>query len=172
MAEAFLRHQLERRGVPAHVHSAGLMYDGEPATDHGVAVLRELGLDISSHRSRIMGDELLTRADLVLGMARLHIREAVVRVPSIWPRSFTLKELVRRGLETGTRSADQPLSEWLAKCHAGRVPGDLLGESRDDDVADPYGSTRRNYERTAAELHRLIDDLVELAFPSIPGASS
>ena len=168
MAEAFLGDQLRRRGIDARVHSAGLLYDGEPATDHGQSVLRDLGLDLSGHRSRIMDGELLSRADLVLGMARLHIREAVVRVPSIWPRAFTLKELVRRGADAGSRAPDQPLGEWLAKCHAGRTHSDLLGDSRADDVADPIGSSRANYARTAAELHDLIDRLVGLAFPPDP----
>ena len=59
-------------------------------------VLAGRGLDISSHRSRTMSRQLLAEADLVVGMAREHVREAVLAVPDLWARAFTLKELVRR----------------------------------------------------------------------------
>ena len=170
MAEALLRDRLDRRGVPARVHSAGLIDAGRPASEHGVSLLRAQGLDLGPHRSRTLVPELLGDADLVLGMAREHVREAAVMLPSAWPRSFTLKELVRRGSEVGFRMPDQPLSEWLAKCHVGRSQRDLLGTSVDDDVADPYGGPINAYERTVSQLTDLVDRLVDLAFP--PGAAT
>src|SRR5688500_4239423 len=109
MAEAFLQNRLVSRGVPARVHSAGLLQSGRPATDEGVAVLGTLGLDITPHRSRTVEEHMLATADLLLGMARMHVREAVVMLPSIWPRAFTLKELVRRGADVGPRAPGQPL---------------------------------------------------------------
>ena len=165
MAEAFLRQRLQCRGIDANVHSAGLLRSGAPASDHGIAVLRGLGLDIGGHRSTKLAPELLRGADLVLGMAREHVRAAVVEEPQVWPRAFTLKELVRRGAEVGPRTLGQPLEEWLDKCHAGRLTGDLLGESEGDDVAYPIGQARAVYERTAAELFDLVERLVDLAFP-------
>jgi protein-tyrosine-phosphatase len=168
MAEALLRDRLRRRGVDGHVHSAGLLDAGQPPSPHGVTVMQTMGLDLSGHRSRTMNSELLTSADLVLGMARLHVREAVVFVPSIWPRAFTLKELVRRATEVGPRTMGQPFDEWLAKCHAGRAHADLLGDTLEDDVDDPIGTSRANYERTAAELRDLVDRLVDIAFPPSP----
>ena len=168
MAEAFLQHRLQRQGVEARVHSAGLLRAGVPASEHGVAVLRGLGLDLGTHRSTTMSRQLLQEADLVLGMAREHVRAAVVEEPQAWPRAFTLKELVRRGAEVGPRTQGQPLEEWLEKCHAGRLTGDLLGTSDVDDVADPIGQPRAVYERTAAELYDLVDRLVDLAFPAPP----
>jgi protein-tyrosine phosphatase len=164
MAEGLLRDRLARRGVPAHVHSAGLLDDGEPASGHGVDVLRQRGIDLSGHRSRTLTPDLVTGADLLLGMARLHVREAVVLRPEVWPRAFTLKELVRRGEDIGPRAAGQPVGEWLLKAHAGRAHSDLLGEAGDDDIFDPIGSSRPVYERTAAELEDLTDRLVALLF--------
>lgn len=168
MAEAFLQHRLQCQGVEARVHSAGLLRAGIPASDHGIAVLRGLGLDLDAHRSTTMTGQLLQGADLVLGMAREHVRAAVVEEPQVWPRAFTLKELVRRAAEVGPRTAGQPFGEWLDKCHAGRLTSDLLGTSGADDVADPYGQPRAVYERTAAELYDLVDRLVDLAFPRPP----
>ncbi|MBW3615513.1 MAG: low molecular weight protein arginine phosphatase [Actinobacteria bacterium] len=165
MAEGMLRHRLAARGHGARVHSAGLLDAGRPASAHGVDVLGARGIDLGSHRSRTLTAELVRGADLVLGMARMHVREAVVLVPAAWPRAFTLKELVRRGEEIGPRSAGQPLEEWLSKAHAGRSRSDLMGDSDLDDIFDPIGSPRSRYEATAAEIEDLTDRLVALVLP-------
>ncbi|MBW3555963.1 MAG: hypothetical protein KY454_03390 [Actinobacteria bacterium] len=165
MAEGILRHQLAARGVSATVHSAGLLDAGRPASAHGVDVLREQGIDLGAHRSRTVSAELVRGADLVLGMARMHVREAVVLVPEAWPRAFTLKELVRRGREIGPRSPGQALEEWLSKAHAGRSRSELMGDSDDDDIFDPIGAPRSRYQSTAAEIDDLTRRLVALVFP-------
>lgn len=165
MAEGLLRDRLGRRGVPATVASAGLLDAGAPASAHGVDVMRERGIDIAGHRSRTMSPDLLVDAELVLGMARRHVREAVVLSPDIWPRTFTLKELVRRGEERGPRAPGQDLAEWLAKVHAGRTHTEILGDSEADDIADPIGLARAAYVRTAAEIEDLVDRLVALLYP-------
>ena len=164
MAEAFLRHRLQEIGVEAHVHSAGLLGPGRAASPEGVAVLADWGLDARAHRSRRLAREMLDRSDLVLGMAREHVREAVLLAPEVWPRAFTLKELVRRGEQAGARARGQAFDEWLAKLHAGRTRSDLLGSSAHDDVADPYGESRAVYRRTALELDGLVGRLVELGW--------
>lgn len=51
---------------------------------------------------------------------------------------------------------------WLTELHQGRRLADLLGDSRDDDVADPIGRPRRAYERTAQELEGLTTRLAAL----------
>lgn len=164
MAEAFLRRRLSDAGVEARVHSAGLLSDGLAATQHGVRVMADLGLDTSAHRSRRLVRELVAGADLVLGMAREHVREAVVFEAEAWPRSFTLKELVRRGEQRGARPPGQPFDEWLAKMHAGRERSDFVGRSPDDDIADPIGANIDVYRRTAAEIDDLVRRLVLLAW--------
>lgn len=162
MAEALLRDRLAGRGVPAYVHSAGLLEPNRAASAYGVDVLRARGLDLSHHRSRTLTRDMVTAPDLVVGMARLHVRESVVLAPEVWPRAFTLKELVRRGEDVGPRSPDQSLEEWLLKVHAGRTHTDLLGESEADDIFDPMGSRRVIYERTADDISALCDRLVSL----------
>ncbi len=170
MAEAFLRHRLEELAVPAHVHSAGLLDDGRPAAAEGVRLLGRMGLDTSAHRSRRMTAAMLEGADLVLCMAREHVREAVLLSPEAWPRSFTLKEIVRRAERAGPRAADQPFDEWLAKLHAGRTRADLLGSSDDDDVADPIGGGHSVYQGTADEIRDLVDRLVALGWTAPQGS--
>ncbi len=50
----------------------------------------------------------------------------------------------------------------MALTSLGRRPLDLLGESADDDVADPYRRSARVYAATAAELADLVSRLVTL----------
>jgi len=151
--------------VAATVRSAGLLRGGgQPASAHGVDVLSGMGIDLSAHRSRTMTADLLVPADLILAMAREHVREAVVLAPEVWPRTFTLKELVRRGSRAGPRQPSEPLAGWLARAHEGRTTRDLMGRSSEDDVADPIGQPRRAYEAMVAEVGNLLDQLVWLVW--------
>lgn len=162
MAEVLLRHHLAERGVEAGVSSAGLLFDDHEASAHAVTVLGDRGIDLSGHRSRRITADLLSSADLLLAMERRHVREAVVVAPAIFPRTFTLKELVRRGEQIGHRAPDEDLSAWLARAGAGRRPAAVLGASPDDDVEDPIGRPIERYDRTAAELDDLTSRLVDL----------
>jgi len=175
MGEALLHHRLAAAGIDAHVHSAGLVSEGVPASAHGVRALAKRGVDLGAHRSRALTPEMVAQADLVIGMAREHVREAVALRPEAFPRTFTLRELVRRAGAVGPRrpvpgadpgaDALEPLDAWLARVSAGRRPTDLLGEHPGDDVADPMGMSRRAYERCATDIEDLVEGLVDLAFP-------
>jgi protein-tyrosine phosphatase len=160
MAEGLLRHRLS--GVDARVHSAGLLFDDHPASEHAVDVLADVGVDIAPHRSRQLLAEFVEDADVVLGMTREHVREAVVLVPNALAKTFTLKELVRRGERVGPRRDAEPLADWLGRAGAGRKRTDVLGSSAHDDVADPIGMSRVFYEQTRAELSDLVDRLARL----------
>lgn len=164
MAEHLLRRRAGDLGLDLGVGSVGLLRSGLPASAHGVNLMAERGIDMSGHRSRAMSRELLSPAHLILAMAREHVREAVVLDPALWPRTFTLKELVRRGEATGPRQAGESLEQWLGRVGQGRRVADLAGSSPADDVADPYGGPRSAYERMAAELDVLLDRLVAAIF--------
>jgi protein-tyrosine-phosphatase len=162
MAAALLSRRLDDAGVKGSVTSAGLLFDGRPATDYGQAVMADRGIDTSGHRSRKLRPEMLVSADIVIGMAAQHVREAVALVPDAWGRAFTLKEIVRLGEERGGRAPGEPLPQWLGRLHEGRRRQDLLGDSAADDVADPIGGPRRSYQRTAEELDDLTARLARL----------
>jgi protein-tyrosine phosphatase len=159
-----LRHRLEEAGIEANVHSAGVLDAGNPAHHHGVHVLSARGIDLSAHRSRSISADLLRDADLVVAMAREHVREAAVEMSDAFPKTFTLKELVRRGRRVGARQPGEPLEEWLAKIHAGRSARELIGVSNEDDIADPIGQPRHAYERMVEDLDALIGELVWLVW--------
>ena len=165
MAETMLRARLAARGVPAEVSSAGTATEGEPASDEVLELLRARGLDGSSHRSRRLDADRLADADLVVAMARLHVRDAALVDPGAFGRTFTLKELVRRGEEAGGRRPDEDLAAWLARVGEGRQPARLLGDAPADDVVDPVGRRFGVFKKVARELDDQLDRLVALAWP-------
>jgi protein-tyrosine phosphatase len=168
MAEVLLRHRLGQVDRTVTVSSAGLYEGGRPATDHGIATMAARGLDLGAHRSRQATSELLRRADVVIAMAREHVREVAVLEPAAIDRSFTLKELVRLAQAGGGRRVGEPLGEWLARISASRRRDDLLGVGYDDayDIADPIGRGRADYEATADQIDELLGRLVALAWPA------
>src|SRR5688572_15173765 len=97
MGAVLLGARLGELGVEANVHSAGLLSPGQRVPDHGVAVMAARGYDTTGHRSRRLSAKLVEPADLIVAMAREHVAEVVAANPSAWGRTFTLKELVRRG---------------------------------------------------------------------------
>lgn len=175
MAEALLRHHLEKRGRDAVVSSAGLLEDGHPAAPEVVALLSARGIDLSGHRSRRLVAPLIEGSDLVLAMAREHLREAVLLVPSAFGRIFTLKEIVRRGEAVGPVGSDGPdgpdgpagpRTEWLDRLAQGRRRRELMGNSPQDDVEDPIGGPMSAFRSTLDELDDLAGRLAGLLAPS------
>jgi protein-tyrosine phosphatase len=166
MAEALLSAQLAARGGPAAVSSAGILAEGQPPPAEVLAVMAARGCDVTRHRSRLVAREDLARADVVLGMTREHVRHAAVLLPDVWPRTFTLRELVGRGREAGARGPGEQVGDWLIRVASGRSRRDLLGGGTTLDVSDPIGGPLRGYEVTADLLDRLTRDLAVLCWPA------
>ncbi len=164
LAAAMLERRLAAAGVSARVRSAGMLGAGQGASPEAEAVAAERGLDLSGHRSRKVDADLLRGADLVIGMAREHVREVVVLADDVFPRSFTLRELVRRAEERGPREPHEAFADWLHRLHEGRVVEDLLEDVAEDDVADPGEGSLRRHERTAEEIDGLVARFVEAAW--------
>ncbi len=165
MAAALLRRRLGPAGASVSIASAGLLTRDRPASAEAVEVMGEYGLDISAHRSQLLRPDLLAGADLVVGMARQHVREASVLDPAAWPKTFTLKDLVRRAGTSGPRVPGQPFGDWLAGLSQGRVIEDVLTDDPDDEVSDPIGQPVETYREVAAELDGLLEALVAAAWP-------
>ena len=159
-----LRRRLAESGIQARVRSVGLLRAGNPASEIGVELLAARGIDISSHRSRTVTREILLGADLVVAMAREHVREAAVAAPEVWDRTFTLKELVRRGEQVGARRPGQSFDSWLERLSSHRAAPDLMGTSVEDDIHDPLGKPRAAYEQLVAELDDLLDRFLALGW--------
>ena len=167
MAEALLRHRLGSVDESVRVSSAGVYPGGQPATGHGQATMAARGLDLSTHVSRRLDGRLVDEADLIIGMARSHVREVVSLAPDALARTYTLKELVRAAKAAGRRRSNESITDWLARVGAGRRRTDLAGVGHDDafDIEDPVGRDRLAYEATAAEIDALLADLVAQIWP-------
>ena len=139
------------------VDSAGTLdAPGERAPRELVGVSAARSIDLSEHRSAVIGGARLAEADLVLGMAREHVAVAVVEGGARPERTFLLTEFVRHleglGRQTGV---DDPASakEAIERVHARRAVENSFVPA--DDVDDPMGGPPRAYEAMAAR----IDDL-------------
>jgi protein-tyrosine phosphatase len=166
LAEAALRRWLEAAGAPVTVASAGVAaMPGIGATPPTVDAARRIGLDISDHAATALDADAVRAADLVLGLERRHVQEIVLHDPTSFPRTFTLRELVRRGADVGPRADDQSIGEWLAEVGAQRRPTDVLGASTVDDIADPTGSQAVDHHSMADEVDGLARELVALLYP-------
>ncbi len=165
MAEALFRSRLTEHGVDCEVSSAGLLEGGHPSPPEVVMTMAEVGCDLEGHISRQVTSEDLLAADLTLTMERQHLRAVVVMEPETWRNTLTLKEMVRRGKETGPRAEDQSIESFIESVHSERELANLLGDSLDDDVADPYGGAFADYEFTRRELDALVSDVVDLLWP-------
>jgi glycine hydroxymethyltransferase len=92
MAEGLFRHMIEGRD-DIRVDSAGVgaMY-GQPASSHGVEVLRQLGIDISGHRSQPLTPRLIEEATFIFAMTNSHLETIQMLYPEAADKAFLLGE--------------------------------------------------------------------------------
>ena len=165
MAEALLQRDVDALGIAdVHVASAGTLRDGLAAAEEVVELMDKRGLDVERHRSRVISPEMLASSDLILGMTRDHVREAALLDFDCFARSFTLKEIVRRGGAIGPRHRDEPVDAWIKRVAEGREPRDYLFAD-DDDIEDPIGRRFSFFKKTATEIEGLTTALTGLLWP-------
>ena len=92
MAEGLFRHAVARRG-DYRVVSAGIgAIDGQPPSLHAIRAMKELGLDISQQRSRMLTANLVREADLIFGMTHNHVDSVLLLYPFAAEKTFLLRE--------------------------------------------------------------------------------
>jgi glycine hydroxymethyltransferase len=92
MAEGLFRRAMDGRGE-FRILSAGLgAVDGQPPTAHSVTAMRELGIDISSQRSRALTTDLVRQADYIFGMTHSHVDAVSLLYPPAAEKTFLLRE--------------------------------------------------------------------------------
>jgi RpiB/LacA/LacB family sugar-phosphate isomerase len=73
--------------------SAGLgAMEGQPPSPFAVQVVKELGIDISGLRSRMLTPELVQQADYIFGMTHSHIDTVNLLYPQSAEKTFLLRE--------------------------------------------------------------------------------
>ncbi|HHT51275.1 MAG TPA: low molecular weight protein arginine phosphatase [Eubacteriaceae bacterium] len=117
------------------VKSAGLMvFEKGPAHPNAIKVTKDKGIDISDHTSQQLTLELMERADLILTMTQSHRDQIIIVEPKYKDKVYTLLEFIQEE-----------------------------GETENVDIADPFGLSKEEYEKTAQQLTWAI----EKALPKI-----
>jgi protein-tyrosine phosphatase len=154
-AEVLLRVALDAASVDATVSSAGIeAVPGQVTPPEFAAAAMQRGIDLTAREPVPFVRELAVSADLVLTMTRDLLRTLVVNTPEVWPRSFTLLELVRRGVSLEPPEPGDTLETWLARVHATRDRSELLGTNPIDDVRDPLAD---NSDEGSVQMFEQLD---------------
>jgi protein-tyrosine phosphatase len=162
LAEAIARRRFA--GLPFFFDSAGLLEGGRPMPPNGVIVSQEWGFDMSRHVSRRASTHNLRGWDVILTMTRAHVRELVAADGELWPRVFTLPQFVR-WLDAYPPHRHVLLREWIDQEGATRPRSDMIGSSRDDDIADPVDGPADEWRNLMAELSREIELIASHLIP-------
>ena len=92
MAEGLFKHAVRGRGA-YRVLSAGVgAVDGQPPSEHAVTALRDLGIDISQHRSHHLTGDVVAQADYIFGMTHSHVDAIMLLYPQAAEKTFLLRE--------------------------------------------------------------------------------
>src|SRR6478609_67581 len=92
MAEALFRSATNGR-TDYRAISAGLgAIDGQPPSTYSVQAMKEIGVDISKQRSRMLTAEMVKQADYILGMTHSHVDTVMLLYPQAAEKTFLLRE--------------------------------------------------------------------------------
>jgi protein-tyrosine phosphatase len=167
LAAAYLRRLLV--GVNVEITTcgtAGVARRNLPPLPEALDVAASSTIAIADHRTRWIRDAELADADLVIGFERSHVAAAVLEGGADRSKTFVLGELVEllRALESSDPQIGQvSLPQLVARAAALRQSPTAAGVH---ELADPFGGSRRTYERSARDLWRLTIELASLLFPA------
>lgn len=89
MAAGWLNRKLADKGWIAE--SAGVAaWGGSPASPEAVDAMREIGVDISAHRSRRLTQAMADGADIILAATEAHRQDILGKCPGAAPKTFLL----------------------------------------------------------------------------------
>jgi glycine hydroxymethyltransferase len=92
MAEALFRHATHGR-TDYRAISAGLgAIDGQVPSVYSVQAMKEIGVDITRQRSRMLTAEMVKQADYILGMTHSHVDTVTLLYPQAAEKTFLLRE--------------------------------------------------------------------------------
>ena len=115
MAEGFARDAFEKANADAVAKSAGLHADGGPANEKSVRAAQNLyGIDISTHRSRQVTEELLKEADHVVTMTEDQANFLKQVLPSL---SNKISPLTPEGIPDPYGGGEEEYMQCARKIH-------------------------------------------------------
>jgi RpiB/LacA/LacB family sugar-phosphate isomerase len=143
MAEGLFRHSVKGRG-DYRVLSAGVgAIEGLPPSEHAVRALRELGIDISHQRSRMLTADLVQQADYIFGMTHSHVDAITLLYPHAAEKTFLLREF------------DETLDNF------------------ENDISDPIGGSYETYLNCRDQIEQGIASMMKFVeqTAAAPGAT-
>ena len=160
MSMAMIQAGLDQRlgAGRALVRSAGFGPEGMPPIPDAVDAMRRRGLDVSEHASRKVTAKRVDAADLILTSEKDHVVKIAAESPPAYRRAFTLPEFCDR-VATDPLADGRTLFEWACDLSGDRRTSDYL-RSDVPEVADPTGSTRRQFEAATEGIEALCDTVV------------
>ena len=120
-------------GVAGYNNTSDLTKAGviDPASPEAIVAMREVGVDLSRHRSRGISAELMQRADVVLAMTQRHLDELARRFPG------------------------SPERRWLLRAFESRV----TPARRARNLRDPIGKPVEAYRKQVPIMARCLENL-------------
>ncbi|MFM1769713.1 MAG: hypothetical protein RJA22_2242 [Verrucomicrobiota bacterium] len=142
MAEGLFRHAMKSRGA-YRVFSAGVgAIDGLPPSTHAVQALRELGIDITQQRSRMLSPDIVRQADYIFGMTHSHVDAVTLLFPMAAEKTFLLREF------------DETLDAY------------------EKDISDPIGGSLEVYQSCRDQIEQGIASMLKfIEQTTVPGGS-
>ncbi|GIT80786.1 hypothetical protein LLS1_24550 [Leifsonia sp. LS1] len=136
--------------------------DRMPMDPRTVALLARADVPVPAHQARLLREEFVSMADLIVTMTGEQ-RSAVVRAwPDALRRTFTIAELPELADASGaTPDGSAPIDVYLDALRAAR-PRLRDSVTARVDVADPYGGPAAGYAAMAEHLGPLVERLVDL----------
>ncbi|MGG6313421.1 low molecular weight protein arginine phosphatase [Paenibacillus macerans] len=170
MAEGMLRKLARERGLDLQVRSAGVAaMKGAPISRHAEAVLRDHGI-ADFFESTPLYAELAEWADLILTLTQGHKRQVVQAHPGTAEKIYTLKEYVAD--DAKAQAELEELQRLITDRELARVLGRDWPAAEDRrlrelqqrmpayDISDPFGGSRADYDRAAAEIRAALEKLI------------
>lgn len=151
-------------GLPIVFESAGVETWRRGVPTVGLQHAAELGLDLKGHVSAPIHPDFLEDYDLVLGLARTHVREIAAAAPDLASRLFTVRQFAAW---TGDhpRADDEDVTGWLRREASATARQRLLSSNPSDDVDDPIGRPIEEWRTMTGVLVPAIDRIVSGLFP-------
>ncbi len=163
MAEGILKHLLDKKGAGDNfvVSSAGLMTaEGLPPSEFAVEVLKERGIDISSHRSKQITQDMIKDNDLILGMTLDHKQQLRFFYNAL--NSYMYGELVSKEAYDLSKELEEKSKELKMPYNPSDEISSLIDRLRIYEVNDPFGKDKSAYQEVAEQLFEYAEVFVDL----------
>ena len=116
-AATWAEHHLAARFVSADIRSAGVAaWQGSEASAYAIDVMRELGMDMRSHRSQPTSPELLLWADHIVVMEPGHAKHIIDMQPAVEDRIIGLWTYLSEDAELVYDPHRQGIDVFRASC--------------------------------------------------------